>query len=65
MAKCEGTNITKGKGWIDWADALYKEAQASFDKKEYDTIKPKITAAKNMGEKTREAFSEAQNPGKK
>ncbi|MDD1696950.1 MAG: hypothetical protein LUQ36_01155 [Methanoregula sp.] len=63
MAKCEGVNIAKAKGRIDRADSLYKEAQASFDKKEYTMIKPKITASQNMVEKAREALSQAQNPG--
>jgi len=61
MAKSEGTNVTKARGRIDRADALYKEAQASFDKKEYGTIRPKITAAQNIVDKAREALSEAQN----
>jgi outer membrane lipoprotein SlyB len=61
MAKSEGANVTKAKGRIDRADSLYKEAQASFDKKEFGTIKPKITAAQNMVEKAREALSEAQS----
>jgi uncharacterized protein YcfJ len=61
MAKSEGTNITKPKGRIDRAENLYKEAQASFDKKEYTIIKPKINAAQNMVEKAREALSEAQS----
>ncbi len=61
MARSEGTNVTKPKGRIDRAESLYKEAQASFDKKEYTTIKPKITAAQNMVEKAREALSEAQS----
>lgn len=61
MAKSEGTNVTKPKGRIDRAESLYKEAQASFDKKEYTTIKPKITAAQNMVDKAREALSEAQS----
>ena len=61
MAKSEGANVTKPKGRIDRAENLYKEAQASFDKKEYMTIKPKITAAQNMVEKAREALSEAQS----
>jgi outer membrane lipoprotein SlyB len=60
MAKSEGTNVTKPKGRIDRAENLYKEAQASFDKKEYTTVKPKITAAQNMVDKAREALSEAQ-----
>jgi outer membrane lipoprotein SlyB len=63
MATCYGTNITKAKGRIDRADSLYKEAQASFDKKEYAIIKPKITASQNMVDKAREALLEAQNPG--
>jgi hypothetical protein len=62
MAKCEGANVTKAKGRIDRADSLYKEAQASFDKKEYAMIKPKITASQNMVDKAREALSEVQNP---
>jgi outer membrane lipoprotein SlyB len=62
MAKCEGTNVTKAKGRIERADNLYKEAQASFDKKEYSMIKPKITASLNMVEKAREALSEVQSP---
>jgi outer membrane lipoprotein SlyB len=61
MAKSEGTNVTKAKGRIDRAESLYKEAQASFDKKEFGTIKPKITASQNMVEKAREALSEAQS----
>jgi outer membrane lipoprotein SlyB len=61
MAKSEGANVTKPKGRIDRAENLYKEAQASFDKKEYTTIKPKITAAQNMVDKAREALSEAQS----
>jgi len=63
MAKCEGTDIKKAKGRIDRADILYKEAQASFDKKEYSMIKPKITASQNMVDKAREALSEALTPG--
>jgi uncharacterized protein YcfJ len=61
MAGSEGTNVTKPKGRIDRAEALYKDAQASFDKKEYGTIRPKITAAQNMVEKAREALSQAQS----
>jgi len=60
MAKSAGTNVVKAKGRIDRAEALYKEAQASFDKKEYGTVRPKITAAQNMVEKAQEALSEAQ-----
>jgi len=59
----EREEIGKGvMGRIDRADALYKEAQASFDKKEYATLKPKIIAAQNIVDKAREALSEAQNP---
>lgn len=61
MAQSEGTNVTKAKGRIDRADSLYKEAQASFDKKEFGTIRPKVTAAENMVEKAREALSDAQS----
>ena len=61
MAQSEGTNVTKAKGRIDRAESLYKEAQASFDKKEFGTIRPKITAAENMVEKAREALSDAQS----
>jgi outer membrane lipoprotein SlyB len=61
MARSEGTNVTKPKGRIDRAENLYKEAQVSFDKKEYTTIKPKIAAAQNMVDKAREALSEAQS----
>ena len=60
MAKSEGINVTKAKGRIDRAEALYKEAQASFDKKEYGTIRPKVTAAERMVEKASEALSESQ-----
>jgi predicted lipid-binding transport protein (Tim44 family) len=61
MAKCEGSNVTKARGRIDRAESLYKDAQSAFDRKEYTTIKPKITASRNMVEKAREALSELQN----
>ena len=61
MAKSEGANVTKPEGRIDRAENLFKEAQESFDKKEYTTIKPKITAAQNMVDKAREALSEVQS----
>jgi outer membrane lipoprotein SlyB len=61
MAQSEGTNVTKAKGRIDRAEALYTEAQASFDNKEYSTVKPKVTAAQNMVDKAREALDEAQS----
>jgi outer membrane lipoprotein SlyB len=61
MAKSEGADVTKAKGRIDRADALYKEAQASLDKKEFGIIRPKITAAESMVAKAREALSEAQS----
>jgi hypothetical protein len=38
-----------------------QQAQASIDKKEYTTIKPTITAAQNMVDKSWEALSEAQS----
>ncbi len=63
MAKCEGVNVTKARGRIDRAENLYKEAQASFEKSEYTAIKPRITAARNMVDKAREALSETQTPG--
>jgi outer membrane lipoprotein SlyB len=59
LAKSEGTNVTKAKGRIDRAEALYKDAQVAFDKKEYGTIKPKVTAAQSMVEKASEALSAA------
>ena len=61
MAGCEGPNVTKPKGRIDRAENLFKEAQTAFDKKEYPAIKPKITAVLNMGDRAREALSEAQS----
>lgn len=61
MAGSEGANVTKPKGRIDRAEVLYKEAQADFEKKEFGTIKPKITAARTMVDKAREALSEAQS----
>ncbi len=61
MAKSEGTNVTKAKGRIDRAESMYKEAQASFDKKDYGTIRPKVTASQNMVDKAREALAEAQS----
>jgi len=60
LAKSEGTNITKPKARIDRAEALYREAQASLEKGDYPTIRPKITAAQNMVEKAKEAMAEAQ-----
>jgi hypothetical protein len=47
MAKCEGSNVTVARGRVDCAENLYEEAQASFEKNEYTTIKPRITAARN------------------
>lgn len=61
MAASEGTNVTKAKGRIERAESLYKEAQASFDKKEFGMIKPKVTAAQNIVEMARQALSEAQS----
>jgi hypothetical protein len=63
MAGCEGSNVTKAKGRIDRTESLFKEAQASFERKEYTTIKPRITATLNMVEKAHETLSETQNQG--
>ena len=60
LAKSEGTNITKPKARLDRAENLYKEAQASLEKGEYTSIRPKITAAQTMVDKAKEAMSEAQ-----
>jgi predicted lipid-binding transport protein (Tim44 family) len=57
VAKSEGGTITKPKARIDRAEALYKEAQSAFDKKEYTTIKPKVTAAQNMVDKARDVLA--------
>lgn len=57
MAKREDTNISKPKGRIDRAENLYKEAQVSFDRKEYMMKRPKITAARNIVEKACKALS--------
>ena len=61
MAGSEGTNVTKAKGRIERADSLYKEAQVSFDKKEFGMIKPKVTAAQDIVEMARKALEEAQS----
>jgi len=61
MAESEGTNVTKAKGRIARAETLYREAQASFDKKEFGMIKPKVTATQNIVEMARQALSEAQS----
>ena len=63
MAKYEGSNVTIARGRIERAENFYKEAQASFEKNDYTAIKPRITAARNMVDKAREALSEAQTPG--
>jgi len=55
--------LIKARERIDRAESLYKNAQSSFDRKDYLTIKPKIPAARNMGDKAREALSEARNSG--
>jgi outer membrane lipoprotein SlyB len=58
LAKSEGGKITKPKARIDRANALYQEAQVAFDKKEYTSIKPKVTAAQSMVDKARELMAE-------
>lgn len=62
VAKAEGGTITKPKVRIDRAEALYKEAQAALDKKEYTAIKPKVTAAQNLVDKARETLAEPDAP---
>jgi len=59
LAKSEGVSIIKPKARIDRAEKLYQEAQASLEKKEYSSIKPKITAAQDMVEKAKEVMSGA------
>jgi hypothetical protein len=61
LARSEGTDVTKPKGRIDRAENLYKEAQASFNKKECPLIKAKAAAAQDMVDKAREALSEARS----
>jgi outer membrane lipoprotein SlyB len=61
MAESGGTNVTKAKGQIERAESLYKEAQASFDKKEFGLIKPKVTATQNIVEMARQALPETQS----
>ena len=57
VAKSEGGKIAKPKARIDRAEALYREASAAFEKKEYSGIRPKVTAAQNMVDKARETLS--------
>lgn len=57
LAKSEGGKIAKPKARIDRAEALYREAQAAFEKKEFTIIRPKVTAAQNMVDKAQEALS--------
>ena len=54
LSRSEGGKVAKPKARIDRAEALYKEAQSAFEKKDYAPIKPKVTAAQNMVEKARE-----------
>ena len=61
MANSEETNGSKPMDRIDRARTLDKEAQVSFERKEYRMIRQQITAAQNMVEKAREALSEAQS----
>ncbi len=60
IAKTEGAKIEKPKARIDRAEKLYQEAQAAFEKKEYASIKPRVTAAQSMVDKARETLSESQ-----
>jgi outer membrane lipoprotein SlyB len=57
VAKSEGAKIEKSKARFDRAEKLYKEAQAAFDKKEFLSIKPKVTAAQSMVDKARELMA--------
>jgi len=57
LVKSEGGNAARPKARIDRAESLYKEAQAAFEKKDYATIRPKVTAAQSMVEKAQEALS--------
>jgi outer membrane lipoprotein SlyB len=62
LAKREGGKIAKPKARIDRAEALYKEAQAAFEKKEYAAIRPKVTAAQTMVDKAQETLSNPDAP---
>jgi outer membrane lipoprotein SlyB len=57
VAKSEGAKIEKSKARFDRAEKLFQEAQAAFDKKEYMSIKPKVTAAQSMVDKARELMA--------
>jgi len=61
MAGSEGTSVTKAKGRIERAESLDKEAQASFDKKEFGMIKLKVTVTPNIVEMARQALPEARS----
>lgn len=57
IAKSEGGKVAKPAARIDRADKLYKEACAALEKKEYTSIKPKITAAQSMVDKARDTLA--------
>jgi len=59
VAKDEGAKIEKPKARLDRAEKLYREAQAAFDKKEFSSIKPRVTAAQSMVDKARELMAES------
>ena len=59
LANSEGANISKPKARIDRAEKLYEEAMASFEKRDYAAVKPKVTAAQGMVDKARETLDEA------
>jgi outer membrane lipoprotein SlyB len=63
VAKSEGAKIEKPKARFDRAEKLYQEAQAAFDKKEFLSIKPKVTAAQSMVDKARELMAESGSSG--
>jgi hypothetical protein len=59
VAKGEGAKMEKPKARLDRAEKLYREAQAAFNKKEFSSIKPKVTAAQSMVDKARELMVES------
>jgi len=57
VVKSEGGSVIKPKARTDRAEALYREAQSFFEKKEYSGIRPRVTAAQNMVDKAREMLA--------